>query len=180
MLNRIIGILVVLAVGILVYPFVFNSHDNFGGHSESIRIPPFPGPQTQNDTIRALSQNSENSAEAVKAAKLANTKQKKITATMVSPEIKGKKHAKPAFKSVAWVVQVGTYRDKINALSLVNQLRAKGYNAFIHQTHAAFGDEVQVYIGPETKRDAAALLATKLAKETKLSGVIKTYKLLSA
>ena len=161
MLNRIIGILVLLAVGILVYPFAFNSHDSFSGHaSEGIRMPSFPSPQTQNQTIKALSQADEGAA--AKAQKTS------------------KKYAKSNFKNVAWVIQVGSYSDKVKALSLVNQLRAKGYNAFIHQTNAAFGDEVQVYVGPEGKRDSAALLATKLAKETKLSGVVKTYKLLSA
>ena len=63
---------------------------------------------------------------------------------------------------------------------MVNRLRAKGYNAFIHQKSAAFGKEMQVFIGPEIKRDSAASLAVRVEKEMKLITVIKSYKLLAA
>lgn len=183
MLNRVIGVLVILALGVLIYPFAFNAHslhDHFNGHPDSIHIPDFPSAKTQNDTIKALHQNTEEAENKAKIAKLYALKQKKPSNKPIGLEVKDKKHVKAGLKNVAWVVHIGTYREKIDALSLVNQLRAKGYNAFIHQMNAAFGEAVEVYIGPETKRDAAAMLATKLAKETKLSGVVKTYKLLSA
>jgi len=183
MLNRIIGILVILALGVLIYPFAFNAHslhDHFNGHPDSIRIPAFPSSQTQNDTIKALHHSTEETENKVKVAKLYVLKQKKPLPKITSLDGKDKKHVKAGLKNVVWVVHVGTYREKVTALSLVNQLRAKGYNAFIHQINAAFGEEVEVYIGPEAKKDTAALLATKLAKETKLSGVVKMYKLLSA
>lgn len=179
MLNRIIGILVVLAVGVLVYPFVFNPHDNFLSHSEAIKAPPFPSPEAQSDTIKALSKRDELVASKLRILKL-TAKQKKANGKIANSEPKENKRAKLSLKNVAWVIQVGNYKDKVNALSLVNQLRAKGYNAFIHQSKAAFGEEVQVYIGPEVKKDSAANIASKLAKETQLSGVIKAYKLLSA
>lgn len=169
MLNRIIGIFVVLAVGVLVYPFIFNPYDHFSGQTAVIKAPPFPSIQTQNDTIKALSQRNKLELPAkIKTSKLVNAKGK------------DKKNSPTPLKNVAWVIQVGPPQNKVKAFSLVNQLRAKGYNAFVHQINAAFGEDVQVYIGPEIKKDSAALLARKLTKETKLSGVVKTYKLLSA
>ncbi len=164
MLNRIVGILVLLAAGILIYPFIFNPHEHLVGQKNEIKAPPFPGIQSQNVTIKALDQKTEEAA--VTAVKTIKVKDKKIV--------------KIPLKAVAWVIQVGTPQEKVKALRLVNQLRAKGYNAFIHQTKAAFGETLQVYIGPETKKDSAASLASKLAKETKLSSVVKTYKLLRA
>jgi DedD protein len=178
MLNRIIGILVVLAVGVLVYPFVFNPHDRALGQATAIKAPPFPTPEIQSATIQALNKHEEPAASKLRLLKLAS-KQKKSTGKTLSTETKETKHAKLNLKSTAWVIQVGNYKDKVNALSVVNQLRAKGYNAFIHQASAAFGEEVQVYIGPEVKRDSATNLAIKLAKETKLSGTVKSYKLLN-
>jgi DedD protein len=177
MLNRILGILVVLALGVLVYPFVFNPHDRAQTRSENIRVPSFPSPETQSLTIKALNQEEASRGVTVKVAQLPSLKQRKPTVKVATYEKKDQRHA---FRSTAWVIQVGSYRDKVDALSLTNQLRAKGYNAFIHQTNAAFGEEVQVYIGPEAKKESAASLAAKLSKETKLSGVVKTYKLLSA
>ncbi|HSW71648.1 MAG TPA: SPOR domain-containing protein [Gammaproteobacteria bacterium] len=167
MLNRIIGILVVLAIGVLSYPF-FNSRPSFAGHTEAIQMPPFPSAYSQSDTIKALTKQEVGGVNKAQILQLASSKQK-----FSSTEIK-------AFKNIGWVIQVGTYNNKTTALSLVNQLRAKGYKAFIHQTRVAFGKEVQVYIGPEIKKDAATLLASKLAKETKLTVTVKTYKLLSA
>src|SRR5579872_7488431 len=36
-------------------------------------------------------------------------------------------------KNPAWVIQMGSFKNKANALRLVNQLRANGYRAFIQQ-----------------------------------------------
>lgn len=161
MINRILGILVVLALGILIYPFAFSSHDHWNARSNTIQLPPFPSPQTQNATLKALNQNSE------MAVSKTEIKEKKPT------------NGKTPYKNVAWVIQVGSYHDKVKALTLVNQLRAKGYNAFIHQSNAAFGKETQVYVGPEAKKDSAKSLASKLAKDLRLSAEIKSYKMLS-
>ena len=57
MVNRIIGILVILAIGILVSPFLLNPHDAFSfAQNEVMKAPPFPNPIAQNDTIKALNE----------------------------------------------------------------------------------------------------------------------------
>lgn len=80
-------------------------------------------------------------------------------------------------KTAAWVVQMGSFKNKSNAQRLANQLRAKGYKAFMHNAKSAHGEErTQVYVGPEYKKVAAAELATKLEEVSKLHGIIVHYK----
>ncbi len=79
-------------------------------------------------------------------------------------------------KSPAWVIQLGSFRNKSNALRLVNQLRANGYPAFIQQISTALGDNTRVFVGPESKPQAARSLALRLKTDMKLNGIVISYK----
>ena len=177
MVNRIIGILVLLAVGVLVSPFLVNHYDT-SLEAEMVKAPSFPNRQDQSNTIQALGERDATTP-VINTRTSKNSKTKGHAIKVADGKLIDKT-LKAGLKNSAWVVQLGTYKDKLSALRLVNQLRAKGYNAFIHQKGAAFGEEVNVYIGPEGKKDLAESLATKLAKETNLSTVIKSYKPLTA
>jgi DedD protein len=77
-------------------------------------------------------------------------------------------------KSAAWVVQMGSFRNKENAARLTDNLRAKGYKAFTFETKS--NGQTRVYIGPEFKQVAAAGIANKLESDLKMRGVIVSYK----
>jgi DedD protein len=79
-------------------------------------------------------------------------------------------------KSAAWVIQIGSYKDKTNALRMVNQLRENGYNAFIQQITTALGDHTRVFVGPEIKLNSARALAGKLQNEMHIQGIVISYK----
>lgn len=78
-------------------------------------------------------------------------------------------------KNAVWVIQLGSFKNKTNALRLVNQLRASGYPAFIQEV----ASNTRVYVGPETKQVAARSLATRLEADMKLRGIVVSYKPLS-
>lgn len=75
-------------------------------------------------------------------------------------------------KPMAWVVQLGVFKEKNNALKLVNQLRANGYRAFI----ANNGEITKVFVGPENKQNAAHILASRLEQEMHIHGIVINYK----
>lgn len=75
-------------------------------------------------------------------------------------------------KNSAWVIQLGSYKNKTTALRLVNRLRANGYSAFIQQASAG----TSVYVGPEAKEVAARSIAARLEYEMKLQGFVISYK----
>jgi DedD protein len=75
----------------------------------------------------------------------------------------------------AWVIQIGSFKNKANALHLVNQLRANGYRAFIQKISTAFGDNTRVFVGPENKIMAANVLANRLENEMHVKGIVISY-----
>lgn len=79
-------------------------------------------------------------------------------------------------KSSVWVVQIGSFKDKANALRVVNQLRARGYKAFIQQINTAMNDTTRVFIGPLHKRSNAYALVERLQNEMHIKGIVISYK----
>jgi cell division septation protein DedD len=77
--------------------------------------------------------------------------------------------------SSVWVIQLGSFKNKTNALRLVNKLRANGYKAFIQQVSAVSGG-TRVFVGPEHKKTLAHALASRLQNEMHIKGVVVSYK----
>lgn len=81
-----------------------------------------------------------------------------------------------SLKAAGWVIQMGSFKNKTNALRLVNQLRAGGYRAFIQHTASSFGDSTRVFVGPEYKQASAFALADRLENDMHLRGIVISYK----
>lgn len=79
-------------------------------------------------------------------------------------------------KNAAWVIQLGSFNKKENALRLVNQLRANGYRAFIQQVSTRIGNSTRVFVGPEVKHDQARALAIQLESDLHIHGMVISYK----
>ena len=78
-------------------------------------------------------------------------------------------------QSAAWVIQLGTFKNKANAERLVTLLKASGYKAFTRK-YAKFGnDGTRVFVGPEPKITVANNLAGQLKEDFKLHGIVTTY-----
>ena len=73
--------------------------------------------------------------------------------------------------NAVWVIQLGSFKNKTNALRLVNQLRASGYRAFIQQV----ASNIRVYVGPEYKQASARALADKLESNLHIRGIVISY-----
>lgn len=78
--------------------------------------------------------------------------------------------------SAVWVLQIGSFKNKSNALRVVNQLRANGYRAFIQQISTALGEHTRVFVGPENKRTTARALADRLRSEMHIQAIVVSYK----
>lgn len=80
-------------------------------------------------------------------------------------------------KKPAWVVQMGSFKDKSNAHRLADQLKASGFKVFTKVVTSPAGNvRTRVYIGPEFKQASAQQLTTKIQRETKLQGFVLPYK----
>ena len=76
----------------------------------------------------------------------------------------------------AWVVQLGTFSNAKNAVSLRDQLKAKGYASFIESTASKNGTLNRVLVGPEPRKGDAERLLQKLKQQLKLKdGLVIPY-----
>lgn len=81
-----------------------------------------------------------------------------------------KSHTAPLIK--AWVVQLASFTDRKNAISLRNRLNKKGYHAFINESTSQGHSIIRVVVGPEIKREKADELAQQIYKDVKIHGLI--------
>jgi cell division septation protein DedD len=81
-----------------------------------------------------------------------------------------------ALKNAAWVIQMGSFKNKVHALRMVNRLRSSGYPAFIQKIGTPFGDSTRVFVGPQLKKDSAHAMAKKIDNDLHLRGIVISYK----
>lgn len=76
----------------------------------------------------------------------------------------------------AWTIQLGSFSNALNAKQLETELRARGFIAYTRVVKTAVGSTMhRVYIGPETQRDKATAIETKLSNEMHLKGVVVAF-----
>jgi cell division septation protein DedD len=80
-------------------------------------------------------------------------------------------------RNKAWVIQIGSFKNKVNALRLVNHLRTNGYRAFMKRVQTALGESTRVFVGPEYKQATAHRLASQLENNLHIHGLVVSYKL---
>lgn len=80
-----------------------------------------------------------------------------------------------AGKPGAWVVQLGSFSSEQNAVALRDQLRAKGYKAFVEKTKSGAASLYRVNAGPELERARAEVLRDALEKDMKQKGMVLHY-----
>ena len=68
----------------------------------------------------------------------------------------------------AWAVQVGSFTQPDNAMRLRDQLRSKGYKAFVERITSADKTFYRVRVGPEVSREKAMALQKDLQSKMKL------------
>ena len=64
-----------------------------------------------------------------------------------------------------WVVQLGSFASRDNATHLVNDLRRKGYTAFVGEYHGSRRVLYRVRVGPEQDRARIDAIAQRLVHE---------------
>lgn len=79
-------------------------------------------------------------------------------------------------QNTSWVVQIGSFRDKENALRIVNRLRENGYKAFFKEINTSRGNNTRVFVGPLNQQSSARTLAARLESDLNIHGIIISYK----
>ncbi len=76
----------------------------------------------------------------------------------------------------AWVVQLGSFSERANAMALRDRIRNKRYPAYVEAVATEQGTIYRVRVGPERTRAKAEALQAKLRKEFNLNGMVFPHK----
>jgi len=81
-------------------------------------------------------------------------------------------------QALGWVVQLGSFSDKNNALDLRNKVKAAGFNGFVDEITTAAGATLyRLRIGPLMEKSDAEATQIKIKNQLKLDGLVKSHDL---
>ena len=182
--QRIIGAIVLVALAVIFIPILLPGHRDLGFSETESHIPPkpaelenlkvlelekpLPAPapreivRTPIDERSPPAPKTESETPAVEPKPAAADK--KVSTPPASQEPK----SDTPTTAKAWVVQVGSFSKRDNALRLRDQLRSKGYKTFVEQISTADKTFYRVRVGPVVSRSNAVALQKELQTKMKL------------
>lgn len=174
--QRLVGAIVLIALLVIFVPMLFDKPTEGWLSREHTVIPPRP-PLATPDHRPPLSvalppaPSASKPAPSTAAAKSPGAAPPKTAASPGAATTAGGDQ-----QLAAWVVQVGSFSSEKNALKLRDQLRAKGFPAFIDKSEDAGKLVARVQVGPEIDQDHAKAVQDRLLKEQKLHGIIVRHR----
>ena len=77
--------------------------------------------------------------------------------------------------TLAWVIQLGSFRHKQNVKELLKKLKANGYNAYTKPIKTKNGTLTKVFVGPELIKSSLDKKLSKLKILTNVQGKVARY-----
>ena len=179
MKHRLVGAAVLVALGIIAWPVVFDTSP-VREISQRSQIPPPPElerfsvdepvppalPPAPDSAAQRAAQATETEAErAAEAARLAPADGKPVPATT------REKSGLP----VQWAVQLGVFSRMENAQDIKRRAEKAGYHAILQSVPAAQGTQYRVYVNPKLDRAEAQKLAAEVERKLAVKGYVTRY-----
>lgn len=161
--QRLLGAVILAALLVILVPEWLDGSGHRARYPKNIEIPPAPIFQPlselkpEQNVIRSPQSISETKTNKDSPAKT-NTGQKPKPATQSSIH--------------AWSLQVGSFKDEVNALVLRDKLRANGYPAYVEALKTATNIPYRVRIGPELDRERVIKLKQIILEKEKIQGLV--------
>jgi len=191
--QRLIGAIVIIALAVIFIPMILEGPDDeLSPRTQDMPPPPtidyqteveLPVPEESTGPSGSFADTTtEQEVSAIPEAPIAQpesaTLEAEVPARQAEPAV-----AEPTSPAVAtraatsstqggWILQVGSFSQQANALSLRDRLKKAGYQASVKDVKAAGGTIHRVLIGPVSDRPAAEKLRNKLASEQKLTAMV--------
>ena len=182
--QRIIGAIVLVALAVIFIPILLPGHRDLGFSDTESHIPPKPD---ELENLKVLELEKPLAAPAPREivrtpiderSRPAPQTESEPPVVVPKPVVADKKPSKPPVEQdkksdtapapKAWVVQVGSFSKRENAMRLRDQLRSKGYKTFVEQISAADKIFYRVRVGPVVSRSNALDLQKELQTKMKL------------
>jgi DedD protein len=187
--QRLAGAIVLIALGVIFIPMLLDGAGMMEKDRLEMRLPPKPRydfprhievePLPEPVKEEVVSTKEEKISEEPKPVKKpepekpkpekprASAKPSKSLSTSTSTKTTSKS---PALTT--YVIQVGSFGERKNALALRDKLRKAGFTAYVETTKASGKEMTRVKVGPVLKRKEAESLLQRLSKEMKLKGQV--------
>lgn len=188
--QRLTGAVIIVIAGVVFIPLLLDGAGHHARFAKEVVIPPEPSIKIKSwDELKEIPAKAtnkvldNNTSEAVpekatektpKEIQAQDTELDKKSASTETPLASPtKKTIQPTIK--AWALQLGSFSQQTNALVLRDQLRAKGYRAFVNKTSKKGDTQYKVKIGPDLNRSKIEKIAEKLKKNEKIDSIIITH-----
>lgn len=106
---------------------------------------------------------------ATKVTNVATNSKKKPVTKPIMAQTKPKLSKLPLAN---YSVQLATFSQQTNAISLVTKLKSKGYKAFLNKSNTPKGTVYKVLVGQVTKKQQAQVLQQQLASMMQIKGFV--------
>jgi DedD protein len=191
--QRLIGAIVIIALAVIFIPMILEGPDDeLSPRTQDMPPPPIidyqtevelPMPEESTESSESLADTTTDlevsaipeppisKSEVVTIEAEAPVQQAEPSvATPTSPAIPSR--AVTSITTGGWILQVGSFSQQANALSLRDRLKKSGYQASVKDVKAAGGTIHRVLVGPVSDRAAAEKLRNKLVSEQKLTAMV--------
>ncbi|MEN8170146.1 MAG: SPOR domain-containing protein [Pseudomonadota bacterium] len=180
--RRLVGAVVLVSLAVIFIPMLLDGGNNssmprFGSNIpqqpefdfEPLDIPLQPVTPITADRPRVIDKVEKPAPAASKPAQSKPTEPVKSVPTADIKEV-----SKPAATEapVTWVVQVGSFSQSGNALTLRDKLRKNGFTAFVEKYRDKGKSSYRVRVGPELKRENAEKQLQRIKSKLQLKGII--------
>lgn len=180
--QRLVGAIVIVSLAVIFIPMLLNTEDNVNplligsnipeqpDHSVEIipLTPPQPRPEQRPITVIPV---DEQSAETTTEPE---TTQPAASETQASNQ--AATEASPDTNLSGWVVQLGSFAKKRNALELRDKARANGFAAFVEAYSTANGQRYRVRVGPELTVENANKVKQDIKNKMGIDGLVLRHK----
>lgn len=78
---------------------------------------------------------------------------------------------------VSWSLQLGSFKEKENAIKLRARLRAAEYRSYVLHAKTSRGETYRVFVGPIVKKSALQELQGKIERSLNLEGQVVRYRI---
>jgi DedD protein len=188
--QRLAGAIVLISLGVIFIPMLLDGAGMREQQRLEVRMPPKPRydfprhiePVPLPEPVKPKPDSAakpDTSEKTVASAEKPPKPVKETTKASSAPE--PVKEAKPVDKTPAtpmtsYVVQVGSFSDRNNALALRDKLRKAGFPAFAEDVSAQGKTMVRIKVGPVLKRTEAEQIQKKLNKDLGIKGKVYTHR----
>jgi len=162
--QRLTGAIILVILGVIFIPLLLDGAGHHARFSKDVDIPPEPVIKIKSwEELKEIPANGS----------LVSIQSEKVAKPKSTPAKPAKKISKPSIN--AWALQLGSFSQQTNALVLRDQLRAKGYRAFVEKSGKSGKTSFKVRVGPDLDRSKIEKIAKKLKTKEKIDSIVVTH-----